>query len=355
MRIFSSKLRAGLAGLLIAGIGLTGVAFAAVNWGPSRPTFTWDHPANHITFNSITDNPVWGDERFLIQARDINAGTDTYSTTQKVSDNQEFLVTVYFHNDADSSLNLTATGTRAKIALPSGASTSAEARADISADNSTPASVFSTMDFTSADGQPFSLEYVPGSARLITNYVNTSLSDAVVGSGTAIGTSGADGKVQGCAQFSGYVTIHVKAHVAEQEKPAFSCDMLNLKVDGRKVDANVTFTAKGGATFKNATFDWGDGNKNTVNAASASHTYGADGTFTVNSTLTFDVGGTEKTANCSKKVTISTPTPSKTPTTPVVGKTLPNTGAGSVVSLFAGVSAIAGAAHYLWGRRFGRE
>jgi len=121
MRTFSSKRLAGLFGLaLVAGIALTAVAYAAVTWGPSRSTFTWAHPATYITFNSFTDNPVWGDERFFIKARDVNAGTSTYTNSIKVSDNQELLVTTFFHNNADSGLNLTATGVRAKVTLPSG-------------------------------------------------------------------------------------------------------------------------------------------------------------------------------------------------------------------------------------------
>ena len=275
MRTFSSKRLAGLFGLaLVAGIALTAVAYAAVTWGPSRSTFTWAHPATYITFNSFTDNPVWGDERFFIKARDVSAGTSTYTNSIKVSDNQELLVTTFFHNNADSSLNLTATGVRAKITLPSGSNSSAEARAEISADNANPTTVFSTMDFTSTSGQPFTLEYVPGSARLITNYVNTSLSDAVVGSGTAIGTSGADGKVQGCAQFSGYVTIRAKVKVTPIPPPT-------------------------------------------------------------------------------PPTPTPTPTPTPIPTTPVVGKSLPDTGPGSVAAIFAGVSALAGAGHYIVTRRRG--
>jgi len=96
------------------------------------------------------------------------------------------------------------------------------------------------------------------------------LSDAVVGSGTAIGTSGADGKVQGCAQFSGYVTIRAKVKVTPIPPP-----------------------------------------------------------------------------------TPPTPTPTPIPTTPVVGKSLPDTGPGSIAAIFAGVSALAGAGHYIVARRRG--
>lgn len=458
MRIFSSKRRTGFIGLVLAtGIALAAVVSAAVTWGPSRPTFTWHQPATGIHFNSITDNPLWGDERYVVKARDINAGTNTYSTSVQVQDNQEFLVTTYFHNNAASDLNLVATNTRVKVQLPTTTATTGELKSFISADNATPTEVWSTMDFKGS--QPFSLEYEPGSAKLITNNVNTSLSDAVVNGGVLVGTNGPDGKVPGCAEFSGYVTIRVRIHI-QKPKPVFACTNLDVnkisrtrfdftahgsatnatiqsytftakdsngsvvdtktvntsatsanytferdvpgnytvnavvntdqgsdggncvkqitvenkpttpvfectnltltKGDNRSVSAKVTYNADGGATFKSASFDFGDGSS-VVNTGqtTATHTYAKDGTYTVNTTLTFSVTQgnvtSDKTAKCSASVTFTTPpipTPTPTPpSTPQVGKEIPNTGPGSVAGIFAGVSALAGAGHFVVTRR----
>ena len=356
MRTFSIRKRLGLTtALVLASLGITGIVYAAVTFGPNRPTFTWANPASYITFNSITDNPVWGDERQLLKVRDVNASTSAYATQAQVSDNQEVVLATYFHNNAASNFNLTATNTRVKFELPSNTGTTLSPKAFITADNANPNQVWSTADLTSS--QPFSLTYEPGTAKLFTNYVSgAQVSDNVVTSGALIGTSGTDGKVQGCGQFSGYVTIRARVRMQPVVNPAYSCNLLNLiEKPGRKVDANVTYTATGGATLKSVSFNWGDGTTaTTTSQTTASHTYSKDGTYTVKSILTFSIGSGDKntvTAVCTKTVTVTTPTTPPAPETPTGGKTLPDTGPGSVAAIFAGVSAIAGAGHYFVTRR----
>src|SRR5579884_2333643 len=102
MRIFTRKRLSILAAALVSGVAATAVVHAAVTFGPSRPTFTWAQPADHITFNSITDNPVWGDERQLLKGRDLNAPTSAYATSTQVTDGEDVVLAVYFHNDAAS-------------------------------------------------------------------------------------------------------------------------------------------------------------------------------------------------------------------------------------------------------------
>lgn len=213
MRTLNVKKRLGMfVAVPVAALAIAGVASAAVTFGPSRPTFTSASPASYITFNSITDNPTWGDERQLLKVRDANSAPSAYATQANVSDNQEIVMAVYFHNNADSSLNLTATNTRVKFELPTNSATSLSTKAYITADNANPNQVWSTADLTSSS--PFTLSYIPGSAKLHTNYVSgVAVSDSVVTDGALIGTSGTDGKVQGCLQFSGYVTIRAKVKV----------------------------------------------------------------------------------------------------------------------------------------------
>ena len=65
---FSKSLLKKLSAVLVSLIAIVGVgAVAYASFGPSRPTYTWAHPADHITFNSITDNPEAGDERAFLQ------------------------------------------------------------------------------------------------------------------------------------------------------------------------------------------------------------------------------------------------------------------------------------------------
>lgn len=354
MRIFSSKKRVGfLIAALIAAAILIPVVKTSAGWGPSRPTYTWAHPAKTVTFNSMTDNPVVGDERPFFAGKDAASGGNVVDKIN-VYDNEIVSLRVFYHNNAAENQNKVAKNTRVRIALPTKAATATWSTAHITADNATPADVADTVDF--AGPLPFTLEYMSGSAQLWNNvFQGAKLSDEIVGSnGALIGFDKIDGKVPGCERFSGYVTVKVRVHM--QKQPVYSCDALDVKTNGRKVDASVAYTATGGASFKSASFNWGDNSSPTVTSATtASHTYGADGNYTITATLTFDVGGTDQTASCTKQVSFSsTPVPPSTPpSTPRVGKAIPDTGAGSVAGIFAGVSAIAGAAHYMWTRRFG--
>ena len=100
--------------------------------------------------------------------------------------------------------------------------------------------------------------------------------------------------------------------------PVYSCDLLTLtKGTGRAVTAKVDYTAKDGATFSKATFDWGDGTTPTTGAqTTTNHTYEKDGTYTVTATVIVNANGVEKTATgagCSKPITFSTTTPPPPP------------------------------------------
>lgn len=355
MLTFTKRL-AGFVGLgVVTTIAVAAVAYAAVTFGPSRSTFTWAKPATYITFNSITDNPTWGDERYLVKARDVNAGTNTYSTKMSVTDNQELVVAVYFHNNAAANLNLVAKNTKVKVNLPSGSAASQELKAFISADNATPQSVFSTMDLT--NGSPFTLQYIPGSAQLKTNSITTSLSDNIVTDGVLVGTNGPNGNVPGCGEFSGFASFRVKVKV-EQPKPEvkFACEALDVtKVSRTRFD----FTAKASAT--NATvqsyvFTAKDANGNVVDtktvntsALSASYTFNRDvaGTYTVSVVVKTDKGDANG-AHCVKQVTVEAAPVVSSAVTPT--KELPNTGPGAVVGIFAGASALAGVGHYVFRR-----
>ncbi|MEK7152990.1 MAG: hypothetical protein AAB834_03520, partial [Patescibacteria group bacterium] len=148
MRIFSTWRRRLIALAVIAGVIAAPVVLATPTFGPDRPTFTMNKPATYNTFNSIVDNPVWGDERYLVKARDVNAGTNTYTNNFQVEDNQEILVTTFFHNNAADNLDKTAKNTKVKIDLPTGSAKTLSLKSTISADNAKPQSVFATMDFT---------------------------------------------------------------------------------------------------------------------------------------------------------------------------------------------------------------
>lgn len=364
MRIFKLKKKSLLTTLLTVAAVLVAGGTALAAWGPSRPTFTWNNPPNYITFNSFTNNPVIGDERAFTLAKKATDPAFNDPVTN-VKDGDFVDVTVYFHNNAAANLNLKATNTRVSILLPdpNKFQTDTFASGQISADNATPKAVWDTADIRG--DKPFALEYVKGSARLVNNVFTagsggTAISDDVVTeNGALVGYSSINGEVPGCEQFSGWVNIRVKVKVQPTVVPAYACTLLNVTTGtGRRVDASVNYTATGGATFKNVTFDWGDGSTPLLTTnTSASYTYSRDGTFTIRATVRFDVSGTEQSATsaeCTKTVTFTTPPPPPPPTPPTpppAPPQLPVTGPASALAIFAGISTFAGIFHYLWNGR----
>jgi hypothetical protein len=86
--------------------------------GPSRDTFTTAKPADYVTFNSIVDNPVQGDERNFMQVKATDAANSTYTDSISLTPGKKYTVFMYYHNNAASNLNLTATGSYAKAQIP---------------------------------------------------------------------------------------------------------------------------------------------------------------------------------------------------------------------------------------------
>ncbi len=196
------------------------VPAALFAWGPDRPTYTSAVPADHVTFNSITDNPVQGDERNFVQVREINAGNETYADSISLSAGHKYVVYVYYHNNAASNLNASGVGiahnvyVKAQIpAVVTNGSTDTKGVGYISASDSNPTSVWDNISFSNNTGSDISLRYVTGSAT-IHNLGSTNgqtLSDNIVTTGAALGYNALDGVILGCNEYAGYVTFEVKA------------------------------------------------------------------------------------------------------------------------------------------------
>lgn len=146
--------------------------------------------------------------------------------------------------------------------------------------------------------------------------------------------------------------------------PLYSCDLLGVDAEtGRKVVVNgLNVTALNGAVYKRAVIAWGDGKTTEVtnNAKGTTYTYAKDGKYNIAATAYFTVNGKEVSATgvgCTKQVEF---TPEKPPVvcnpeTDVECKPeLPDTGAGSIIALFTGVSTLSGLAYkFILARRFG--
>jgi hypothetical protein len=71
--------------------------------GPPRPTMTGESPANHVTFNSITNNPQVGDERNFVRIRETSIGN--YANEIALQPGKTYQIVTFFHNNAKHSLN----------------------------------------------------------------------------------------------------------------------------------------------------------------------------------------------------------------------------------------------------------
>lgn len=381
MKIFS-RFRKAATALALVGLVLTpsitmSLANALSEWGPEgRQTFTWTNPASFITFNSITDNPDFSgdpafghDERHFFTAN--NSGVTNYNHNLPVKDGDVIALRTYFHNNASADLNLVAINTRVNMLVP-GADVATNNHAIVShikADNANPGDVWDTVHLTGT--QPFTLEY-QNDAKLYTNALNGVAIDSAAlrtDTGAQVGYDAVNGRVPGCNQFSGYVTVHVKVLAQQTPPPVYSCEAFNIVADVNRSVKVSTFntTAQNGAVFKNAVVDWGDGSTplTDANIVGKTHQYAKDGTYTITAVAHFDVDGQDKTAGgpaCQKQVTFTsdkppvvTP-PTTTPAAPGAPTKLVNTGVGSTLGLFALVTAAAAYAHRrLLTRRLGNQ
>ncbi len=162
--------------------------------------------------------------------------------------------------------------------------------------------------------------------------------------------------------------------------PTYSCDALGITAGAsRVVSVNAFRTTAKNATYKYAVINWGDSKttKVTSNAVGTVHQYAKDGAYTIKATAYFTYTGangnvrevSSSSVACTAKVIFTTgqppvvppvtppttPPTTPTPVTPAAQtevKELPNTGVGSVIGIFTGVSSLAGGAHFFIRRRF---
>ena len=220
-------------------------------WGPSRPSFTIEKPADYITFNSITNNPViGGDEKDFVGIREVGSNTK-WTNNMKVQNGKEYYVRIYVHNNAASNLNLVAENVVAKLNVPTTTAKNVTVQGQISASNAKPNTVWDEATFSSDND--FNLAYVAGSALFENNGMGTTkLPDSIVNNtGAKLGYDKLDGKIPGCFQYAGYVTVKVKAQVNQpQEKTDIDlAKTVRNKTNGEKTWVE-TVNAKSGDTVQ---------------------------------------------------------------------------------------------------------
>ena len=224
-------------------------------WGPGRPTYTMANPADHVTFNSITDNPVQGDERNFVQIRDVT-DNGKFGETVALTPGKEYEVYVFYHNNAASNLNDAAhnyvgvaNGAYMRAELPASVSAGATGRVNgyVGATNATPKEVWDEAYMTNGTAGAIDLRIESGSAKITSNgAVNgKTLPDALFTTGTALGYNALDGVLPGCTQYSGYVTYKFKA-----DQPNFTVSKTVSMHGTNQYGENVTAQAGDLVDFK---------------------------------------------------------------------------------------------------------
>lgn len=249
--------------------------FADDTWGPKdRATFTWDNPAPYRTFNSITDNPVIGDERNFVRVKEVGT-EDKYLDEVDVYPGKEYEVYIYFHNNASASLNDSGQGIADNVRLSTNLPEKLEAgqtgaiRGTISSTNTDPASVWD-MAFLNAKDTVY-MRYAPDSATIHSfGTADGAILDANAlfseeGAKLAYNLANANGTsmwgmIPGCNEYAGYVTYRLKAdqpefsstkEVSAEGKNTFA-DNINT-IPGATLDFKITYKNTGTTEQKSVT------------------------------------------------------------------------------------------------------
>lgn len=182
-----------------------------------------DNYPGTIIFNSISDSVI-GHEKNFVGAREcfqradgtwIGATKETIWNANEieVTDGQTYIIRAYVHNNNPNGEDAIAENTKVEFLVPIDSAREIEVNGIISSSNATPSRYWDHVTFKSPN--IFHLEYIENTAWLENNGIGRGgiqLSDDVLKSGgTLIGYDTLDGRIPGCFQYDGFVTIKVKA------------------------------------------------------------------------------------------------------------------------------------------------
>lgn len=232
------------AAAMVAGVTLTPAMVNA--WGDSangRPSYTIAEInagklGDTITFNSISDGKI-GDEKNFVGAKVAGANVETWNAdTINVKDGETYTIRLYVHNNSPKGTNAIAEGVRANFSLPTTVAKSHTIVGYINSSNANPGTYWDEVTLNSDNN--FYLEYVDGSAKYTNAKMGTvALPNEVITSGATLGYDALNGKIPGCYEYDGVVTIDVKVHNSVSAKVAKTVRLKGTKDWGEVVDAKV--------------------------------------------------------------------------------------------------------------------
>lgn len=211
-----------------------------LSWGPEdRSFFSWDEKPQYVTFNSIDNNPYIGSEANFVRVSEYNSGENSkHYDNITVSPGKEYEVWIYYHNDADETLNDTgksiAQNTRIASSFPNkiSKSTGGIIKGSVSSTKAQPEVVWDTAFLDSEEDVV--LSFVPNSA-VIHNTGETDgwsiSSDTLFDSFENVGTNNTSGAmiayypnddllgvIPGGAEYAGYLSYRIKVEAEGIDK-----------------------------------------------------------------------------------------------------------------------------------------
>lgn len=207
--------------LKLAAVFAPAVVFAAPTfaYGPERTEYTNDNPAPEVVFNSITNNAAVGNEFNFVRVAELGNESKQYVDTLEIQPGKEYEVYIYYHNNAASNLNSSgkgiANGVKVASAYPTVVKRGEKGMISgiISATDSNPLQVWDEAYLTT-NYDEVTLRYKTGTAMLHNaGRMNGSIlsTDLFTEAGTYIGINRLDGRIPGCAEYSGYITYTIVA------------------------------------------------------------------------------------------------------------------------------------------------
>lgn len=213
-------------GLALALVLASAGAPAVSAWGPNRPTYTNENPADHAVFNSITNNAAVGNERDFVRIAEKGNGS-TYVSELTIEPNKQYEVYIYYHNDASGIYNDAAhdyvgvaRDTRLSSLFPASLKAGERGQVDgtITSSTTDPAAVWDEAYITAKED--LTLHYVTGSAKIYnswgTNGANLSSERLFSQEGTLLGLNQLNGLILGCAEYSGHVVYTIQTKAVEK-------------------------------------------------------------------------------------------------------------------------------------------
>lgn len=212
-----SKVKSLVVGVSAIALSVAVPATSFASFYPAnRQTYTCTTPttcegADHVQFNSFTNNSVIGDERPFFSGS-LN-GANVQDRIQ-VKNGDVITLRAYVHNNADPNKigknAAIAKNVKMKVLIPTANQKDHNLVSFISADNANPGTINDTMSLYADNA--FTLQYVAGSAKFDhkadgVTMESEKLNDTIVGAGTSLGD------IHGCFQYSGYVTLQVKVNM----------------------------------------------------------------------------------------------------------------------------------------------